>query len=108
VSDEVLAEQIDYYRRRAAEYDETAYGDTSAARVRIARLVAQMRPSGRVLEIASGTGMWTEALAGWAGTVTAIDVAPEAVAIARDRVLAANVRFELADVFTWFPTAGTT
>lgn len=103
MSDEVLAEQIDYYRRRAAEYDETAYGDTSAARVRIARLVAQMRPSGRVLEIACGTGMWTEALAGWAGTVTAIDVAPEAVAIARDRVLAANVRFELADVFTWVP-----
>lgn len=31
VSDEVLAEQVDYYRRRAGEYDVTAYGDVAAA-----------------------------------------------------------------------------
>jgi demethylmenaquinone methyltransferase/2-methoxy-6-polyprenyl-1,4-benzoquinol methylase len=33
--------------------------------------------------------------------VTAIDMAPEAVAIARDRVRSSNVRFEVADVFSW-------
>ena len=103
MTDEVLAGQVDYYRRRAAEYDETAYGDVAAARTRIARLVADMRPAGRVLEIACGTGLWTEALAEWAGQVTAIDAAPEAVAIARDRVRAANVGFEVADVFSWRP-----
>jgi 2-polyprenyl-3-methyl-5-hydroxy-6-metoxy-1,4-benzoquinol methylase len=103
VNDEVLAEQVDYYRRRASEYDATAYGDIAAARTRIARLVAEMRPAGSVLEIACGTGLWTEALARWAGTVTAIDAAPEAVAIARDRVRPARVRFEVADVFTWDP-----
>src|SRR5215471_6335899 len=27
VTDEVLADQVDYYRRRAGEYDATAYGD---------------------------------------------------------------------------------
>src|SRR5215470_18111653 len=85
VTDEVLADQVDYYRRRAGEYDATAYGDVAAARARIARLVAEMRPAGSVLEIACGTGLWTEALARWADTVTAIDAAPEAVAIARDR-----------------------
>ncbi|GAA0727264.1 hypothetical protein Drose_12680 [Dactylosporangium roseum] len=62
--DEILADQVGYYRRRANEYDATAYGDVAAARERIARLVAQMRPSGRVLEIACGTGLWTEALVG--------------------------------------------
>jgi SAM-dependent methyltransferase len=62
-----------------------------------------MRPAGSVLEIACGTGLWTEALAGWADTVTAIDAAPEAVAIARDRVRPANVSFEVADVFSWNP-----
>jgi demethylmenaquinone methyltransferase/2-methoxy-6-polyprenyl-1,4-benzoquinol methylase len=101
VTDEVVTEQVDYYRRRAAEYDETAYGDVAAARARIARLVADLRPAGRVLEIACGTGLWTEALAATAGQVTAIDAAPEAVAIARDRVRAANVSFEVADVFSW-------
>ena len=65
VTDEVLADQVDYYRRRAGEYDVTAYGDdVAAARARIARLVAEMRPAGSVLEIACGTGLWTEALAG--------------------------------------------
>ena len=63
MNDEVLADQVEYYRRRAGEYDVTAYGDVPAVRVRIARLVAEMRPAGSVLEIACGTGLWTEALA---------------------------------------------
>jgi trans-aconitate methyltransferase len=101
VSDDVLASQAAYYRRRAGEYDATAYGDLVAARARIARLVAEMQPTGTVLEIDCGTGLWTEALAGVAETVTALDVAPEAVAIARDRVRSPHVRFEVADVFSW-------
>jgi 2-polyprenyl-3-methyl-5-hydroxy-6-metoxy-1,4-benzoquinol methylase len=103
VIDDVLAGQIDYYRRRAGEYDVTAYGNVVAARARIARLVAEMRPTGRVLEIACGTGLWTEPLAALADTVTAIDAAPEALEIARDRVRSANVSFEVADVFSWRP-----
>jgi protein-L-isoaspartate O-methyltransferase len=105
VTDEVLADQIDYYRRRAGEYDATAYGDVAAARNRIARLIAEMRPAGSVLEIACGTGLWTEALAELADTVTAIDAAPEVVEIASDRVTSANVSFEVADVFSWTPGA---
>jgi SAM-dependent methyltransferase len=99
--DEVLAGQVDYYRHRASEYDATAYGDVARARERIAVLVAQLHPSGDVLEIACGTGLWTEAIAQLADTVVAIDAAPEAVAIARDRVRSANVTFEVADVFSW-------
>ena len=105
MTDEVLADQVDYYRRRAGEYDETAYGDIAAARARIARLIAEMWPAGSVLEIACGTGLWTEALAELADTVTAIDAAPEAVQIARDRVRSANVSFEVADMFSWTPDA---
>lgn len=101
VTDEVLSSQVVYYRRRAGEYDATAYGDVEAARGRIARLVAEMRPTGTVLEIACGTGLWTEQLAGAAERVTAIDAAPEAVAIAGDRVRSDNVRFEVADIFSW-------
>jgi 2-polyprenyl-3-methyl-5-hydroxy-6-metoxy-1,4-benzoquinol methylase len=101
VSDDLLASQVSYYRRRAGEYDATAYGDLEAARARITRLVTEMRPTGAVLEIACGTGAWTESLASLADTVTAVDVAPEVVAIARDRVRSSNVRFEVADVFSW-------
>src|SRR4051794_9332009 len=101
MTNDVLADQVHYYRRRAGEYDATAYGDVGAAQARIARLVAELRPSGRVLELACGTGLWTEALAGLADTVTAVDAAPEAVAIARERVRSANVGFEVADIFSW-------
>jgi len=103
VSDNILADQVDYYRRRASEYDATAYGDVEAARTRIARLVAEMHPTGHVLEIACGTGLWTEALAAHADSVTAIDAAPETVQIARERVPSAS--FEVADVFSWKPSA---
>lgn len=103
--DDVLAEQVDYYRRRAREYDVTAYGDLDAARARITGIVAALQPAGNVLEIACGTGVWTGALAEAAATVTAIDAAPEAIDIARGRVTAANVRFEVADVFCWDASA---
>ncbi|MEV6967780.1 class I SAM-dependent methyltransferase [Hamadaea sp. NPDC051192] len=105
MTDDVVAEQVDYYRRRAAEYDATAYGDLAVARPRIARLVEQMRPAGRVLEIACGTGVWTEPLAAYADSLTAVDSAPEALDIARERVTSAHVTFVVADVFDWTPDA---
>ncbi len=52
------------------------------------------------MEIACGTGLWTEALAARADTVTAIDTSAEAVDLARQRVASANVTFEFADVFS--------
>ena len=105
VGNDLLAGQVAYYRRRASEYDVTAYGDRDAARARITRIVAALRPAGNVLEIACGTGMWTSALAAPATAVTAIDAAPEMIEIARGRVTAANVRFEVADVFSWAAAA---
>ncbi|WP_426503363.1 class I SAM-dependent methyltransferase [Dactylosporangium sp. McL0621] len=103
MTDNVLDEQVGYYRSRAGEYDVTAYGDVEAARRRIARLVAAMAPRGRVLELACGTGMWTEALAREAGSVLAVDAAPEAIEIARARVRDGDIAFEVADVFAFRP-----
>lgn len=105
VTDEVLSEQITYYRRRADEYDVTAYGDVEQAGARIARLVGELRPTGDVLEIACGTGLWTRALADadLVDSVTAIDSAPEVLRIARQRTGSAKVVFEVADVFAWQP-----
>ena len=101
MTDDVVAGQVGYYRERAGEYDATAYGDVAAARERIARVVGALAPRGRVLEIACGTGLWTAALAEVADSVLAIDAAPEVVAIARDRLPAGNVTFQVADVFSW-------
>lgn len=99
MTDELLAEQLRYYRHRAGEYDATAYGDVTAAVERIDRLVDRMRPAGDVLELACGTGMWTAALARHASSLTAVDAAPETIEIARRRPGVDGVRFEVADVF---------
>jgi len=75
--DDLLAEQVHYYCRRAGEYDVTAYWDLAAARARITRIVAALRPTGSVLEIACGTGVRNGALVDAAATVTAIDATPK-------------------------------
>jgi ubiquinone/menaquinone biosynthesis C-methylase UbiE len=96
-------EQVAYYRRWAAEYDATSYGDLPRANRRIAALVGQLHPEGDLLEIACGTGIWTRHLVTCARSVTAIDAAPEMIALARQRVTGKRVTFLTADVLGWTP-----
>lgn len=103
MSEDILADQVAYYRRRAAEYDRTAYPDLAAATARIDRVVATLAPHGRVLELACGTGMWTRALAEHSDDVTALDASSEPIQIARTRC-PEQVRFEVADLFGWQPS----
>jgi hypothetical protein len=60
--DALIREQMEYYRVRAPEYDVTSAPpiDQLAAHARRIEMgLDQFRPTGRVLEIASGTGLWT-------------------------------------------------
>jgi 2-polyprenyl-3-methyl-5-hydroxy-6-metoxy-1,4-benzoquinol methylase len=100
---DILTQQIDYYRRRAPEYDRTAYPDLTASTARIDRVVAALAPRGRILELACGTGMWTRALAAHSTDVTALDASTEPIEVARTRC-PAHVRFGVADVFDWQPS----
>jgi 2-polyprenyl-3-methyl-5-hydroxy-6-metoxy-1,4-benzoquinol methylase len=102
VSDWVMDEQIWYYRQRAAGYDATAYGSPAVTRERITRITSTLPTGVATLELACGTGMWTEALARGTGDLTAIDAAPEALDIARRRCPGA-VQFACADIFRWVP-----
>jgi SAM-dependent methyltransferase len=95
--------QVAYYRSRAAEYDLTSYEDVPRADRRIASLLDRLRPEGDVLEIACGTGIWTRHLAGYARSLTALDAAPEMIALARQRVADPRVTFVVADVLDWVP-----
>ena len=95
--------QVAYYRHRAAEYDLTSYEDVPRADRRIAALLDQLRPDGDILEIACGTGIWTSHLASHARSLTALDAAPEMIALARQRVTDPSVTFVAADVLDWVP-----
>jgi ubiquinone/menaquinone biosynthesis C-methylase UbiE len=97
--DQRLVEQIEYYRHRASEYDETAYGPNAGADRLIRQVVDRVRPTGRVLEIACGTGAWTAHLLRWTDDLTAIDSSPEMIELAKAKLPAGNVRFTVADAF---------
>jgi len=85
---QLIEEQIQYYRRRAPEYDETssAPGDQFAAHGKeIEAALDAFRPLGRVLEIASGTGKATRHLLRHVSAVTALDSSPEMIELSRQK-----------------------
>jgi SAM-dependent methyltransferase len=96
--------QIAYYGRGAPDYDATAYGDPVELDARISALIDRVQPVGDVLEIAPGTGLWTEKLTRLARTVTVVDAAPEMIEQARQRLRGRDIEFVLADVFDWVPS----
>jgi demethylmenaquinone methyltransferase/2-methoxy-6-polyprenyl-1,4-benzoquinol methylase len=116
--DEVLAEQVTYYRDRAPEYDrwfqrEGRYDRGEAARAAWFAEVEQVRAAlaelpldgADVLELAAGTGIWTERLAARAARLTAVDASPEMIAENKAKLGAAadRVEYVLADLFAWEP-----
>src|SRR6266498_1627700 len=90
----LLAEQIAYYRARAPEYDIAYLGKAWD------RCLDELPITGDVLELACSTGHWTPLLAARARSMTAIDAAPEVLALARQRVRNLPIRFIQTDVFS--------
>ena len=111
----LVEQQISYYRARAPEYDEWFFrrgrhdrGDernrawfSEIEEVRDA--LEGFGPAGDVLELACGTGLWTEQLARYANRITAVDASPEVLAINRDRLRCKQIRYVKSDLFAWNP-----
>jgi SAM-dependent methyltransferase len=100
--DQLLAEQISYYRALAPRYLEGALAVAGAGEELVAAL-DEFAPTGDVLELACGPGTWTPQLLRHASSVTALDASPEMLAIAGERVRDARVRFIEADILGWKP-----
>jgi len=115
VSGQTLQEMREYYRARAGEYDEWFYrrGRYDRGPEANARWFAEADEvfaaldacslTGDVLELAPGTGIWTERLIRTAATVTAVDASPEMIEINRAKVSDDRVSYVLADLFSWQP-----
>jgi trans-aconitate methyltransferase len=66
-------------------------------------ILAELGPTGRTLELARGSGIWTALLAGRVTNLTAVDSSSEMLARARDRLGTTQVSFVAADLFRWHP-----
>lgn len=90
-----------YYAARAPEYDAVYRKAERQADLRAieAWLPTRFEGGRRLLEIACGTGYWTQFLARSASGIVAVDTAPETLAIAAGRVPPDVVRFVLADAY---------
>jgi SAM-dependent methyltransferase len=99
--EQLLAEQIAYYRAIAPEYEDHALPFDGGAELSAA--LDAFRPTGSVLELACGQGAWTGELLRHATEITAVDASPEMLGIASARVAGERVRFVEADIFEWVP-----
>jgi len=87
-----------YYARRAQEYERIYAKPERQEDLRTLRSVVEETFRGKhVLEIACGTGYWTEVLGRSAASVTAVDINEEVLDIARAKSLKAT--FHRADVY---------
>lgn len=112
---EMLAEQRAFYRARAPEYDEwwqrrgpydrgvelAAQWDTQITEIE--RALDAFGARGDVLELAGGTGWWTERLGKSAGRLTVVDSSRETLELNRQRVGRNDVEYIEADPFSWTP-----
>ena len=103
------AELVDYYRRRAREYEAIyAKQERQADLAFLKKHIAERLAGRRVLEVACGTGYWTVLVARTAASIIAVDAAEEPMRIAMSKDYSErNVRFELADAYALSPLLGT-
>jgi 2-polyprenyl-3-methyl-5-hydroxy-6-metoxy-1,4-benzoquinol methylase len=111
----ILKEQIAYYRARAGEYEDwffrrgrydrgpTANQAWEAEAEQLVVALDEFAPTGRVLELACGTGLFTRHLLRHAGSITAVDASPEVLEINRQQCGEQRIRFVQANLFEWLP-----
>lgn len=115
IDDPDLLEQLDYYRARAHEYDQwwlrqgrydrglidnrRWFSDTAA----LDEALARFKPAGRILELASGTGIWSEKLLPHASELTLVDGSREMLDLAARRLNSDGVHYIQANIFDWSP-----
>ena len=113
--DRVLQKQIAYYRARAGEYDDfwlrrgdyalppeqQVQWDADAAET--LQWIQGLGVRGDVLELACGTGLFTQHFVNDADTLLAIDASPECLALNEQRLHDPRITYAAVDLFGWEP-----
>jgi ubiquinone/menaquinone biosynthesis C-methylase UbiE len=91
-------EQSEFWSKVAQKYDQVVdlqIGPMTRSMVR--KRVAEEGRLGKLVEFGCGTGFYTQVLVGKADSVVATDLSPRMLALAEERIKAANVTFQLED-----------
>jgi len=111
----LIDDQIAYYRARAGEYDDwfLRRGRYDHGAVKNAELFAETEklrvaldafaPRGRALELACGTGLFTQRLLRHVDAITAVDSSPEVIRLNQERCNDSRVTYIQANLFDWAP-----
>jgi ubiquinone/menaquinone biosynthesis C-methylase UbiE len=96
---------IKYYKERAKEYESIYSKPERQHDLKKAKsILAQCFTGKEVLEIACGTGYWTETIAKTARSIIATDINEAVIAIAKQKEYPiAKLEFKVADIFTYRP-----
>ncbi|MBW4610714.1 MAG: class I SAM-dependent methyltransferase [Hassallia sp. WJT32-NPBG1] len=115
MTDKIIQEQIAYYRARANEYDEwfcrlgrydrgeefnQRWKDEVAV---VKRALHELKAAENILELACGTGIWTQELVKIGKKITAFDASEEVIEINRRKLHSSNVKYQQLDLFAWEP-----
>lgn len=91
---------ISYYNQRAKEYEKVYLNPAEQGDLQKAeRIFQDLFAQKTVLEIACGTGWWTERIAQTATSILATDVNESVIEIAKQKQMPENVTFAVADMF---------
>ena len=92
---------LTYYARRAKEYEQVYRKPERQEEIRyLTHYLSQAFQDQSVIEIACGTGYWTQYIAQTARSVVATDVSPEVLEVAKTKdIPRQNVTFRLANLY---------
>lgn len=94
---------ISYYKDRAKEYEKVYQNPAEQEDLQTAEKIFQdLFAQKTVLEIACGTGYWTERIAETATSIYATDINESVIEIAKERQKS-NISFAVADMFDFTP-----
>jgi demethylmenaquinone methyltransferase/2-methoxy-6-polyprenyl-1,4-benzoquinol methylase len=117
MTDDIIQQQITYYSARAEEYDEWFYrtgrydrGEEINQRwfneaIVVRTALYQIGAVENILELACGTGIWTQELLNIGKQITALDASQQVIEINRRKLGATNIEYRQVDLFSWQPEA---
>ncbi len=92
----------EYYRKRAPDYEKIYYNcepEIKLANIYTAKLLQDYLSHRSVLEIACGTGYWTQFLSTTSKDITATDINKEVLDLAKQKTYKCPVSFQIMDAY---------